>query len=107
MRRDARLVPSDPVQIREIEANGGIFFLDPPLCVLPCLEADSQQFLIAEIPDLDLFVAGQTRDGLLEDFAAQLAFVWREYALAEEEDLTEDARSLRKRLLNIARWEKR
>ncbi len=48
----------------------------------------------------EMVLSGQNGDELVADFCDQIGFVWREYAQLSEEDLTNDAKALRRSLLN-------
>lgn len=97
--RSIEPVDLSPVELAEIEADGTRLLLDPPLLITPHLDPDEEQHFVASIDELGLTLGGRTRDALFEDLAEQLSFVWREYALAAEDELTEDAQELRRKLL--------
>jgi predicted RNase H-like HicB family nuclease len=60
---------------------------------------EGQQHFVAEIPELGIYAQGRTRDDLLYDIASQIAFLWDEYAVAKESELSEDAIELHRVLL--------
>lgn len=93
-----------PVKLVDVELNDGALVFEPPLQFVPELDTEGQQYFVARIPELGLELSGRTRDLLVQDFEAQIAFVWREYALASEAELTDDACTLRSSLLHRARW---
>lgn len=97
--RSIEAVDLSPVRFDEVEVADGRFLLDPPIVLTPELDADVQQYFVAEVDEFGLSLGGRTRDTLLQDFAEQLNFIWCEYAMADEHELTEDALELRRRLL--------
>ncbi len=82
-----------------LEHAGRTYLMSPPITVQPRLDDESQQHFVAEIAELCVVAQGDTRDDLLDDIAAQIDFLWQEYASAEEADLSEDAIALRWTLL--------
>lgn len=88
-----------PIQLSEADVAGVTLELDPPLVLQPELEPEEQQFFVAEVSDFGLTLGGRTRDELLKDWADQMHFIWREYALAPKDELSEGALELREKLL--------
>jgi hypothetical protein len=64
----------------------------------PELDPEEQQHFVATVREFGFRLSGRTRDALMQDFSEQVAFAWREYALANEGDLTDDARRLQSSL---------
>jgi predicted RNase H-like HicB family nuclease len=87
------------VLLSSVEHAGHEYALSPPIAVQPDLDEETQQHFVAEIAELGICAQGRTRDALLDDIASQIAFLWEEYAVANESELTEDAIELRKVLL--------
>jgi hypothetical protein len=87
------------VLLSSVEHAGHEYALSPPIAVQPDLDEETQQYFVAEIAELGICAQGRTRDALLDDIASQVAFLWAEYAVATESELSEDAIELRKVLL--------
>jgi hypothetical protein len=85
--------------VATVEHAGHDYLLSPPVVVNPRLDEDTQQHFVAEIAEFGLSAQGRTRDTLLDDIASQIGFLWEEYAVAKESELSEDAIELRKVLL--------
>jgi hypothetical protein len=88
-----------PAEFPEIDFENYRLVINPPILVVPELEPETKQYFVATIEELGFSLYGRTRDALLQDFEEQLRFAWREYGLAGDEELTEDARELKNRLV--------
>jgi hypothetical protein len=77
--------------IKEFDWNERRFILDKSLNLVPYLDEETQQLMIVEEPELDIYVFAQTREQLVQEISEQLAFMWDTYAMALEESLTADA----------------
>jgi hypothetical protein len=91
--------------IAEVAFASGRLVLSPPVSFDVSLDPDTQQCFLASIPEFGFNIGGLTRDALLQDFEQHLQFAWEEYALADEDELTEDAKALRSELLARVRQE--
>jgi hypothetical protein len=58
--------------------------------------------IVFEVPELNVVVAGASEEEALRELCADILWLWREYGLANEEELTGDARELKARLLALA-----
>jgi len=58
------------------------------------LDEETKQLFIAEDPDLDLRTFAYTREGLAEEIAAHVFFLWDQYANEQDDRLTDDAKRL-------------
>lgn len=92
-------VDLSPVELAEVEGDGLRLLLSPAVLITPELDPEEQQSFTATVDEFGFTLGGRTREALLQDFAEQMAFVWREYAETPEADLTADAIALRARLL--------
>lgn len=97
--RSIEPVDLSPVQLSEAELDGEILVIEPPIVLTPRLDEDEQQYFVASVNEFGLTLGGSTRDALLQDWAEQMHFIWREYAMVSENELTRDAQELRNRLL--------
>lgn len=89
-----------PIIVEEISSNGFILHFKNPLQVTPFFDEDSQQ-LVAESKELNLISSGGSRDDLIEDIRLDIAWLWQEYALADEKDLSPGAIRLKNYLLSL------
>ena len=74
--------------------------LTAPLRLEPFLSDDEQLLRLAH-EELDIDVFAPTRGELLNELREQLAMLWTEYALEEDENLSDPARQLKARLLKL------
>lgn len=70
-----------------------------PVVLTPKLDEDSHQVFVVEDDSLGLDVFAATRDELVAEVYAQLAVLWREYAMEDDGNLTASAIALKQRLL--------
>ena len=56
-------------------------------------------FYEIEYPRLDIYVAGYTRESLINELFETLLYSWKEYAMADDKRLTESARKLKRKML--------
>jgi hypothetical protein len=97
--RSIEPVDLSALSLATVEHAGHEYLLSPPVVVNPSLDEDTQQHFVAEIAEFGICAQGRTRDALLDDIASQIGFLWEEYAVAKESELSEDAIELRKVLL--------
>lgn len=83
-----------------IELEDFTLVANPPLVIEPRLDVETQQVFEADIDDLGIFVNGSTREELMDEFHDHMRFTWLEYAHAEDGDLSQDARDLKRALLS-------
>jgi len=97
----SRIEPVDlsPMTFSSIEQEGRILQLIPPLVVEPNLDEESQQLLVVSDAELDFHVYAQTRETLADDLTAELFLLWDEYAQAGDNELTDVALQLKRKLL--------
>lgn len=61
--------------------------------------SDDNQTHIASIEDLGIESAAYTRDDLIEGLRAEIDFLWKEIAMADDDDLNEKAIVMKNNLL--------
>jgi hypothetical protein len=83
--------------------KGRTFTIAPPLKLSLSLDEESEPFYVATEDNLDLHVYAPTREQVVEEVAAQLAFNWDQYAEEQPEKLAKGARELRDALLERVR----
>lgn len=71
-----------------------------PLELIPCLDEESQQYLVVEEPTLAINAFALNRAQLFDEIQEQLAMLWQEYACAKDSELTREARELKSVLLS-------
>jgi hypothetical protein len=96
-----RVAPVDtsPMEFDKVRREGRTFTIAPPLKLALSLDEESEQFYVATEEDLDLNVYAPTREQVVEEVAAQLAFNWDQYAQEPPEKLAKGAQRLRDALL--------
>lgn len=95
--------PVDPstAVLPVLDFDGFTLVADPPLVVELRFDDDEQQPTFeADISELGIFVSGTTREQLMGELHDHLAFAWAEYAEAEDTQLSQDARDLKRVLLS-------
>jgi hypothetical protein len=78
--------------IEHIVHQGEIFQLRHPLAVEMSLE---RGVFGCEYPALGIIAYGNSEEEALKDFASHFAYVWHEFAMAPDSDLTPGARKLK------------
>jgi hypothetical protein len=84
--------------LKTIEYSWREFIFNKPLELTPFLD-ETQQLYCLEHAELGIDVYAYTRDQLDSELREQIAFLWDQYALADDEDLTESALALKNNLL--------
>ena len=94
----SRIEPVDfsPLVVTELEKL--LVRMKTPLELVPVLDEESQQYLCVSDSALGLDAFALTRDHLFDEVQEQLSMLWREYALAPDEELDDGARLLKARL---------
>ncbi len=100
-----RIEPLDlsPIVLREVTYKKRMFLFTEPLQFAPQLDEEGKQLLVIDKPDLGLNVFARTREELVEEISEQVAFLWDEFALAEEDSLTPEAQKLRNAILKAVK----
>lgn len=95
---ETREVDLSPFYISEFQSSGYRLRFSQPLTLLPELD-DTRELICLEHAGLGIGVFAPTRDLLEQELQDDLDVLWRNYALAEDDQLTQDARQLKKNLL--------
>ena len=74
-------------------------FANVDVSITPALDDDTKQMFVAENPALGIEAIATTRDELIAEISEQLSVNWLEYAKADDEDLTDTAKDLKRSLL--------
>jgi hypothetical protein len=77
-------------------------YFNPPLVLKPYRNESGELFIVTD-DTLQLHVFAQTREQLVDDLAAELFFLWDEYAQETSENLTQKAQELKAKLLGRCR----
>jgi hypothetical protein len=100
-------ISADPVDpsaavLAAIDFDGFTLVAAPPLVVELRFDDDDQQqqTFEADIAELGIFVSGATPEQLMAELHDHLSFAWAEYAEAEDAQLSQDARDLKRVLLS-------
>ncbi len=92
---DIRALDLRPVVLKSVETAAGRLVLREAESVKPSYE-DEQ--VVLELPDLHIVASGATREDAVEKLFSDLIWLWKEYVLAPQEELSLDARALAERL---------
>jgi len=93
-------VDLSPIEFGEIVQDGQRLRFKSPTVFVPVLD-DSQQLFVLKDDQLGLDICAYTRGEITEDVKSEIAFLWNEYALASDADLTEGALALKRNLLTL------
>jgi len=88
------------IELDYIDWNGKKLHFKNDLILTPKLD-DTKQLYTIDYPKLGLTTFAHTRQELIEDIKSDIAYLWEEYALATDNELTEDARQLKNELLGL------
>ncbi len=88
------------VRIDKVETKYGYLIFEQPIELTP--KFDGHEVLL-EIPELHLCCSGATRDQAIDELAADFIWLWKEYALADDDQLSKDAMELKRRLRSMVR----
>jgi len=88
------------IELNYIDWNGKKLHFKNDLILTPKLD-DTKQLYTIDYPKLGLTTFAHTRQELIEDIKSDIAYLWEEYALAADNELTEDARLLKNELLGL------
>ena len=91
-------VDLEPMTISTVTGHGRTLHLSPPLEVRPAIDEDSGQFFTFKHESLDLDIVAPTREDLVDEIYATLVFLWEQYALADDSELTDGAKRLKDQL---------
>lgn len=91
-------VDLDPFTLPRVQSHGRTLLIHPPLQVTPRLDEESNQSFVFQNEGLDLDVVAPTREALHDEIASTLVFLWEQYALASDHDLTDGAKTLKAQL---------
>jgi hypothetical protein len=94
---DIQEVDLSPIAIGVIDCVGKTLKFRNQLLLTPTLD-ESEQLYTINYPDLVLELFAYTRKELIDDIKADIAFLWEEYAKANDGELTADAQDLKRRL---------
>lgn len=95
---DIRFLDLSPVKISRIISENLVLELKKPLVIEPVFE---DQEVVLYFDDLNILAAGQDRDDAIKDFEDDFVWLWREYAMAEDQMLSDGALTLKKSLLHM------
>jgi len=77
--------------------DGRLLVFMQPIIICPTTAED--ECLTADIDEFEIYLWGENRDALINDFKANMGFAWDKYACALDEELSEEALEFKKRLL--------
>lgn len=95
---DINFLDLSPVKFSRIIGEELILELTKPLIIEPVFE-DLE--VVLDYKDLNIIAAGQDRDDAIKDFEDDFVWLWREYATADDQSLSDDALTLKNSLLQM------
>lgn len=95
---DIRDLDLSPFTIDQIRQEGRLLRARQPLAIEPTLD-DDKQFLCLNHDELGIEVFAHTREQLAVELAEQLAMLWDEFALANDDTLEPSAQQIKRALL--------
>ncbi len=95
---DIRFLDLSPVKFSRIASESLVLELKEPLIVEP--QFDDPE-VILPYDDLNIIAAGLDRDDAIQDFEDDFIWLWREYAKADDQSLSNDALTLKNSLLQM------
>jgi hypothetical protein len=88
------------IELSYIDWNGKKLHFKNCLILTPKLD-DTKQLYTIDYPKLGLTTFAHTRQELIEDIKSDIVYLWEEYALASNDELTKDAKLLKNKLLEL------
>lgn len=95
---DIRALDLSPLVLDSVDTAEGTLVLRRAESIQPALE-DGQ--VVLQLPALNIVASGTTREAAIEELALDLIWLWKEYALASREGLSQDAQELAERLRSM------
>ena len=92
---DIRPLDLSPLLLKLIDTAEGRLAFKQAESIQPTFE-DGQ--VVFELPSLNIIASGATREDAVEELASDLIWLWKEYALAPCDELSQDAKELAERL---------
>lgn len=89
-----------PVRLTSVTTPHLTLVFNRPLAFSPVLE---DQELVVELPEYNIIATGATRDAVIKELENDLIWVWREYGLADDAELSADARQLKQAIRSLVR----
>lgn len=99
---DIRPVDLDPIELRPFSVGNVRVEPAAPLTLTPELDETEQLFVLAD-DTIGIDLIAETRTELDEALQHELRLLWRDYALAPDNQLTKGAQALKRRLLTAFR----
>ena len=93
-------VDLSPIELEEVQADGLNLRFKSPNTLVPELD-DSQQLFVLKESRIGLEIFAYTRSEIIADVQSEIAFLWREYALADDAELSQEALSMKRGLLDL------
>lgn len=87
-------VDLSPLVFARVEHQGLSLEAKSPLEIIPSIDRDSPDLIVAVYDPLNLHVFAPTRDKLMEEIAEDLCFSWKSYVEGDPDKLTVKAKDL-------------
>ena len=89
------------IDVTSFEAGGKNIRFKEPIHLHEQLDADTRSMIYVEYPELSLMVFAEFQDDMEELVREELANKWEWIVESDDDELTEDARSIKRRFLSI------
>jgi hypothetical protein len=92
-----------PIEISVVDLGDAELRFAETLTLIPEADEEERLYTVSN-QDFNLEVFAYTRQELVEYINSDIAFLWKEYALAPDKRLSSSARELKRRLLKAISW---
>lgn len=89
-----------PYRTAEVDWEGRRFIFSEEIA---CSVSKHEHLVVLEFEPLDIRICAPTRADAIRDFAEEFAFLWDEYVMADDLELTQDAVALKHRIQKLAK----
>jgi hypothetical protein len=88
------------LEVSRVVGKGNQLHFRRPLS-LDVAFAEQEKEFVLEFPELNIFLSAYRPEELYKGFCEDILWLWEEYVECEERNLSEDARRLRRRVLDL------
>lgn len=92
----------NPIKLSRFEDSNLTLILNKSIYIEPQFN-ESEQEVIIELPQFNIIADGATREQAIKSFEADFIWLWKEYALADDNILSSDAIELKCAVLNMVK----
>lgn len=89
-----------PLIISDIQSVKNLLRLKEELIIPVDFDLENQEYVL-DYPELNISLGTQSREELLAEFCADFLWVWLEYGKGNEDQMSEDAKQLKRRVVSM------